>query len=202
MHFESIHDSVIRNAVAHSDYTLAHGEFRILKDYRRSTKKAYPSQVVSWEQLTELFTGAFAFYTALFSLYDRCIKSFDDFTNAFIPYDGHDKAVLQVLLHEDHRLIGFRAYWPNESLSEWSRTKKGCAGVNLTFDPDGSINFFVGIYASKPGKFSPLVEDGSQAVYPKIPGSNIGPHWPEELKCYKLPLEEKPSSENGPISAT
>ena len=104
MHFESIHDSVIRNAVAHSDYTLAHGEFRILKDYRRSTKKAYPSQVVSWEQLTELFTGAFAFYTALFSLYDRCIKSFDDFTNAFIPYDGHDKAVLQVLLHEDHRL--------------------------------------------------------------------------------------------------
>jgi hypothetical protein len=189
--FESIHDSIIRNAVAHSDYTLADGEFRLLKDHRKSKTKGYLSQVVTWEELTELFTDTFAFYTALYSLYDRCTRSFGDFGNAFMPYDGHYKAILQLILDPEQQLIGFRAYWPNNSLSEWSRTKKGCGGVNLEFDPDGSVNFFVGLYASKPSKFSPLVEDGDQASYAQIPGFSSRPHWPEDLKCYKLPLAEK-----------
>jgi hypothetical protein len=192
--FESIHDAVIRNAVAHSDYTLADGEFRLLKDHRKSKNKGYLSKVVSWEELTELFIDTFAFYTALFSLYDRCTKSFGDFTNAFIPYDGHYKAVLQLVFDEEQRLIGFRAFWPNSSVSEWSRTKQGCGGINLSFDADGSVNFFVGLYASKRGKFSPLVEDGAEPVYAQIRGSDSRPHWPEDLKSYKLPLAEKPKA--------
>jgi hypothetical protein len=184
--FESIYDKTIRNAVYHSDYALSHGEFRLLDDFHFSKEKGYSSPVVEWKELSELFTNTFAFYTALFSLYERCRKSFGDFTDAFIPFDGL-KGILQLVFDEDQRLAGFRVYWPNESLSEYRRIESGSAGQNVVFDPDGSINFMVGLYASKPGSFSPLVEHDCAPVYAEIPGTTIRPFWPEDLKTYKLP---------------
>jgi hypothetical protein len=80
-------------------------------------------------------------------------------------------------------------YWPNGSHSEYSRTKDGCVGLNIVFNPDRSINFMVGLYASKPGSFSPLVERDAQPNYPAPPGTEIRPYWPKELAAYKLPGE-------------
>jgi hypothetical protein len=144
--------------------------------------------VVELDELTNLVVDTFAFYWAFFALYERCRKSFGDFQNTFLPYDGHYKGVLQLIFDDESALAGFRVYWPNESVGEYSRSKNGCAGMNLAFDPDGSINFMVGIYASRPGAFSPLVEDGAQPTYATIPGTTAGPHWPEDLKPYKLEL--------------
>jgi hypothetical protein len=184
--FESIYDRVIRNAVYHSDYTLSHGEFRLLSDFHPSKKHGHSSPVIEWDELSELFTNTFAFHSALFSLYERCRKSFGDFTHSFIPYDGHYKGVLQLVFDQEQRLVGFRVYWPNGTLGEYSRTKDGSVGVNTMFDRDGSVNFMVGIYASNRSAFSPLVEQGHEPVYPMIPGTNCRPHWPDDHKVYKL----------------
>ncbi|MHB8676627.1 MAG: hypothetical protein ACYDCE_09205 [Candidatus Acidiferrales bacterium] len=182
---QSIHDRVVRNAVYHSDFALADNEFRLLNDIHISKDGGHYTPVVEWEQLSELFSNTFAFYTALFSLYERCMKSFGDFANALIPYDGHYKGLLQLLFDDENRLTGFRVYWPNGSLSEYKRVKSASAGFNLAFDSDRSVNFMVGLYASKPGGFSPLVERDAQPLYCEIPGTRIRPHWPEDLKVYR-----------------
>jgi hypothetical protein len=185
---DSIYDRIIRNAVYHSDYTLSTGELRLRGEYRFSKKKNYSSQVVEWDELGELFTDTFAFYTALFSLYERCRKSFGDFRFAFIPFDGFYKGILQLLFDDEDRLAGFRLYWPNTSVSEFKRIGSASTGVNLHFDSDGSINFMVGLYASKPGRFSPLVEHNGLPSYSEIPGTRLRPHWPDDLKVYTLDL--------------
>jgi hypothetical protein len=194
--FDSFYDSVIRNAVYHSDYTLVDSEFRLLRAYRLSKKTGINSPVVEREELFELINDAFAFYTALFALYERCRKSFGDFKHAFVPFDLHYKGLLQLLFDDEQRLIGFRAYWPNESFSEYTRTKNGSGGQNIVFDPDGSINFMVGLYASKPGKFSPLVEYDAQPKYAEVPGTTIRPHWPEKLQVYKAPIDTEAAKDN------
>jgi len=93
---------------------------------------------------------------------------------------------LQLVLDGDGVLIGFRVYWPNGTTGEYARTKDACTGHNILFDPDGSINFMVGLYASKPGGFSPLVEVDAEPTYAYIPGSAFKPHWPNDLRPYKL----------------
>lgn len=183
---EEIYDNVIRNEIYHSDYVLHKDELRLLKDFRQSKKHAHLTQVVDYEELAEVVANTFAFYSALLSLYERARTLLGDFQNAFLPFDSHYKGLLE-LVYEKEKLIGFRAYWPNGTLSEYTRTNKGSMGVNLSFNPDRSINFFVGLYASKPGPFSPLVEIDAKPVYAARPGTDIHPHWPSELKAYKLP---------------
>lgn len=183
---ESIHDTVIRNAAYHSDYTLADGEFRLLKDFHLSSKTRVASQAISFEELNDFFMHAFAFYTALFLLFERCKKSLSDFDGAIIPYDDHYKGLLQLLIDQQRGLIGFRTFWPNGTTGEFCRTEQGCSAVNVTFDPDGSVNFMVGRYATTPGQFSPLVEHNESPNYQPLPGTTTRPYWPTDLKPYKI----------------
>ncbi len=192
-----IYDNIIRNAVYHSDYVLHERNMHLLKDHHFSKKKLHCTQVVEFDELDELITNAFAFYTALFSLYERCRRSFTDFKHAFMPYDVHYKGVMEFVFDGEDRLIGFRVYWPNESYSEYSRTKDGCVGRNIVFNPDRSINFMVGLYASRPGTFSPLVEHDAQPNYPPRPGTEMRPYWPKKLAVYKLP-----GSPHSPVSGS
>lgn len=184
--FDGFYDSIIRNAVSHSDYILAEDELRLTKANRLSRTKGYASPVVEWSELIELVTDTFAFYNALFSLYERCRKSFGDFRNAILPFDSRYKGLLQLVFDEGQRLIGFRAYWPNGSLSEYTRSKRGSTGLNLDFNADRSIGFMVGEYASRPGTFSPLVEHGRAPAYAKIPGTRVRPYWPSEIRTYNI----------------
>jgi hypothetical protein len=183
---EETHDAVLRNAVYHSDYVLHDDRLIIRKASRLSKKEGVYTPQIELDELEQLITNAFAFFSALFSLYERCRRSFDDFKNSFLPYDGHYKGVMQFLFDGDGVLIGFRVYWPNGTTGEYARTKDACTGHNLSFDSDGSINFMVGWYASKPSGFSPLVQDGAQPTYATIPGSVLKPHWPADLRPYKL----------------
>lgn len=177
---------MLRNAVYHSDYVL-HGDGLIIRKASRLSKRAgYYTPRIGWEELDEIITNAFACFSALFSLYERCRRSFGDFRNTFLPYDFHYKGVLQFLFDADEVLIGFRVYWPNGTTGEYARTKDACTGQNISFDPDGSINFMVGLYASRPGPFSPLVEQGAEPTYANVPGTTMMPHWPADLKPYKL----------------
>jgi hypothetical protein len=182
------YDTVLRNAVYHSDYVLHEDSLIIRKASRLSTREGHHTPRIGFEELDEVITSAFACFSALFALYERCRRSFGDFQNAVLPYDGHYKGILQLLFAPDGLLIGFRVYWPNGTTGEYERTKEACTGHNLTFDKDGSINFMAGMYASKRGAFSPLVEDGTQPVYAPIPGTEQRPHWPADSKVYKLPI--------------
>lgn len=183
---KEVHDSVIRNAVYHSDFVLLDDALLIRKDSRLSKReKGYTPRVV-FDELDDLITNAFAFYSAVFGLYERCRLSFTDFKNTFLPYDGHYKGVMECLFDVDIRLIGYRVYWPNGTFGEYMRTKEACAGVNLYFDPDGSMNFMVGMFSSQPGTFSPLVEHDAEPNYALKPGTQCRPHWPDDLRPYKL----------------
>jgi hypothetical protein len=184
--FDCFYDGIIRNAVSHSDYILADGELRLTKANRPSRGRGYASPLVEWDELIRLVTDTFAFYNALFALYERCRKSFGDFKNAFLPFDADYKGLLQLVFDEEQRVVGFRAYWPNGSLSEYTRSKKGSTALNLDFDADRSINFMVGEYASKPGSFSPLVEHDGAPFYAEIPGTTLRPYWPTDRRTYKI----------------
>jgi hypothetical protein len=184
---KGVHDSAIRNAVFHSDFTLNDESLFIRKASRLSKKEGCYTPRVLLEELDELITDAFAFYSALFALHERCVRSFRDFKNAFLPYDLHHKGLMECLFDTDDRLIGFRVYWPNGTTGYYTRTKDACVGENLRFDPDDSINFMVGLFASKRGMFSPLVEHDAEPVYATRPGTDIRPYWPADLKPYRMP---------------
>lgn len=178
-----IYDNIIRNAVYHSDYVLHQRGMHLQKNYRFSKTRGHGTPVVDFDELGELITNAFAFYSALFALYERCRRSFTDFKNAIMPYDVHYKGLMELVFDVEDRLIGFRVYWPNGTLSQYSRTKDGCVGTNIVFNTDRSINFMVGLYASKPGTFSLLVEHDSEPSYPPRPGTEIRPYWPPRWQC-------------------
>jgi len=181
-----IYDSVVRNAVYHSDYILHDKKMHLRTDFRKSKTHKYYSQVVGFDELATLIKDAFAFYGALSSLYERCLRSFTDFKEKCLPYDFHYKGIMECVFSDDDKLIGFRVYWPNGTLSHSIRTDEGCDGRNIEFDPDGSINFFVGLYAAKRGAFSPLVEKDGQPNYATRPGKTLRPYWPESVAFYKL----------------
>ena len=184
--FDCFYDRIIRNAVSHSDYILAEGELRLTKESRVSRRNGYASPVVEWDELVGLVTETFAFYRALFALYERCRTSFGDFRNALMPFDAHYKGLLQLMFDEQQRLVGFRAYWPNGSLSEFTRAEKGSTALNLDFNSDRRIDFMVGEYASRPGSFSPLVKHDGTPVYAEIPGTTVRPYWPTDGRTYKI----------------
>jgi len=183
---KEIHDSVIRNAVYHSDFVLLDDALLIRKDTRFSKREKGYTPRILFDELDDLVTNAFAFYSAVFGLYERCRLRFTDFKDAFLPYDGHYKGVMECLFDADTRIIGYRVYWPNGTYGDYTRTKEACIGVNLDFEPDGSMNFMVGTLASQPGTFSPLVEHDAQPNYPLKPGTQYRPHWPDDLRPYKI----------------
>lgn len=182
-----IYDNVIRNAVYHSDYTVHEGQMRLLSDSRLSKKHLHYTTVVEFNELEELSANAFAFYSALFQLYERCRGVLlKDFKDALMPFDSHYKGLMEFVFDDADRLCGYRTYWPNGSYSEYTRTDNGCTALNLVFKGD-DVDFMVGFYANNPGTFSPLVERDAEPIYAARPGTEIRPHWPYDLKCYTLP---------------
>lgn len=184
---EETYDAVVRNAVYHSDFVLQDEHLLVRKATRFSKKQRCFTPRIPLEELDETITNAFAFFGALFALYERCRMSFGDFKRAFIPYDLQYKGLMELVFDEQDRLIGFRVYWPNGTCGYYARTKEASIATNITFEQDGSINFMVGVYAARRGPFSPLVEYGAQPNYDFRPGTQLKPHWPDDLKPYKLP---------------
>lgn len=82
---------------------------------------------------------------------------------------------------------------PSERPVRWSRIHlifKGSVpistGINIYFDPDRSINLFVGIIASQPGRFLSLAKHDAQPTYPTKPGTDKSPYWPTMLAGYNF----------------
>ena len=180
------YDPTIRNAVYHSDYVVHDGNMHLLSDSRFSEKLQINTPEVEFEDLVHLTAEAFGFHSALEILYQRACTLLKDYKGKFLPYDQNYKGVLELTFDED-TLTGFRAYWPNGTLSVYHRSSDGqCDAVNLDYNSDGSINFFVGEIFSNRSSFSPCVEVGSEPVYAEVPGSTKRPYWPDVIRAYEL----------------
>jgi hypothetical protein len=166
----------------HADYTVTETEFRMLQGLYK-VKEGYLTPTVPFDELDSILRRSFAFYSAVMALHRRTRHRLSGLKNKILPYDGHYKGLLELTFEDDLR-CGFRTYWPNGSNSEFTRTHSGCSSVNITFENDGSINFMVGLYASKRGRFSPLVEHDAAPIYSAAQGRAKALHWPDDLKPY------------------
>jgi hypothetical protein len=181
-----IYNGTIRNAVYHSDYAVHADSFRLLSGLYYSKKECVNTPLITFDELGEITSEAFAFHSALLALWKRQRKLFIDFRGKILPYDDHYKGVIEFTFKDDS-LNGFRVYWPNGTVGVCSRNANGqCDARNIQFEPDGSINFFVGILASRPGSFSPCVEIDREPEYAVVPGTDKRPHWPIDLRPYAL----------------
>lgn len=183
---KGIYNSTIRNAVYHSDYAVHDSSMRLLSGNHYSKKERVNTPLIIFEELGEVTSEAFAFHSALLALWKRQRKLFIDFRRKILPYDDRYKGVIEFTF-EDDSLNGFRVYWPNGTVGVCARNADGsCLAQNIQFRPDGSIDFFVGMLASRPGAFSPCVELGQAPEYAPIPGTEQHPHWPTDLRPYAL----------------
>jgi hypothetical protein len=183
---KGIYNPTLRNAVYHSDYAIHDNSMHLLSGNYLSNKNGILTPQITFDELAETTNDAFAFHSALLALWRRARNSFTDFRGKFLPYDRHYKGVLEFMFEGD-TLTGFRVYWPNGTLSTCTRSENGQSWAqNIHFNPDGSINFFVGLFASHPGSFSPCVEHDADPVYALVPGTDKRPYWPSVLEGYEL----------------
>jgi hypothetical protein len=158
----------------------------LLSDHLYSKKEKVFTPLVTFDEVGEVTSEAFAFHSALLMLWKRQRKLFIDFKGKILPYDDRYKGVIEFTF-EDDSLNGFRVYWPNGTVGICSRAEDGqTEAQNIQFEPDGSINFFVGILASQPGTFSPCVEAGAEPLYAVVPGTDRRPHWPTDFRPYEI----------------
>jgi hypothetical protein len=181
-----IYNSAIRNAVFHSDYAVHNDSLRLLSGSYLSKKEGVYTSLIAFDELGEITSEAFAFHSALLALWKRQRKLVIDFQGKILPYDDRYKGVIEFTFDDDS-LNGFRVYWPNGTVGVCTRDADGQSyAQNIQFEHDGSINFFVGILATRPGTFSPCVEIGREPEYAVVPGTDKRPHWPADLRPYAL----------------
>lgn len=181
-----IYNGTIRNAVYHSDYAVHADSFRLLSGFHYSRKERVNTPLITFDELGEITSDAFAFHSALLALWKRQRKLFIDFRGKILPYDDRYKGVIEFTFENDS-LNGFRVYWPNGTVGVCVRNADGQSyAQNIRFEPDGSINFFVGTLASRPGSFSPCVEADAEPDYAMVAGTDKRPHWPSDHRPYAL----------------
>ena len=171
--FDDFYSSRLRNAVAHSDYTLATEGLRC-----PGRGPGIRSLRVPYADLLERVACAFAFIRSLFHLERSARKSWGSKAGV-VPYDSRYKGLLEMLVDDHGHMCGFAVHWPNESVSMYRRTDTGVQMINCSADVEEcAIKLMVGMYAQSPGAFSPLVETDAQPVYSALFRGSGRPSWP------------------------
>lgn len=136
---------------------------------------------LSYEELDDKICSAKAFIAAFFQIELDCRRFWGSRKETGIPYDPTYKGLMEILVDKLGAMCGFKVHWPNESESYYIRTKDKVDMVNCLFDlKNYRIELMVGLYAQRPSKFSPLVEQGNQPIYTKLSGVNAPLTWPNE----------------------
>ena len=173
---KNVYVTEVRNAVSHADYTLSDSEFHMIKDYYHSPK-GYLTRDVPLADILALVDRSFAFYYALLNRHDLARARFAHLKDKAFPFDLRLKGLIDFLFEED-LICGFRVYWPNQQQAQFTRTTDGSHAVNMWPEVQGGLNIDVGMYATAPGPFSPLVENGQQPGYSPASGRTTPPYWP------------------------
>jgi len=171
--FDEFYNSDLRNAISHSDFTLAAKQFRC-----RGGPGAFSPFSLPLERINEIITKAKVFVGTFFGLEREARRTWGTHKHRAIPYDPTYKGLMEVLVDEDDLLCGFKVHWPNNSESVYRRTADGIEMTNCMLDlRNATIEFMVGLYASNPGTFSPLVEAWESPVYTALEGTGKIPAW-------------------------
>ena len=172
--FDEFYNNQLRNAIAHSDYIIADDEFRCRGGL--SGMKAFR---IPYEDLDKRLLAAKAFIAALFQVELIARQVWGLHKQKAIPYDPRYKGLMQVLVDDRDVMCGFKVHWPNGSESMYRRTEIGIDMVNCMVSPKhATLELMVGLYARKPGPFSPLVEHDGVPVYSNLEGIEELPGWP------------------------
>jgi len=174
----------IRNAVFHADYTLSDTVFHMIRDYY-SSPKGYLTRDVPISELLTLVDRNLALYYALFNRHELARAGFTHLKDKAFPFDLRLKGLIEFLF-EDDLVCGFRVYWPNQQQAQFTRTANGSHALNVWPELQGGLNIEVGINATPPGPFSPLVESGQQPAYTPAPGRTTPPYWPSNGEPVRL----------------
>lgn len=169
--FDEFYNPDLRNAISHSDFVLTESHFRV-----RNNRSTGPFSL-DLDTLDQILTNAKAFIGAFFELEHCARRHWGKEKDRGIPYDPVYKGLMEVLTDNQGLLCGFKVHWPNNSESFYKRSDEGISMVNCYASPDkGTVDLFVNLYASKPGKFSPLVEKDSEPQYTKLENGTL-PTW-------------------------
>ena len=123
----------IRNAFSHSDYIIS-GE------YFRWTEMGLAQQL-PLDQVNLIASNCFRFFSAVLWLHKQVLTDLKRLPR-FHKWPTYE--VLELLSDAD-RLHGFSVHFSNGSKATYTRTDKGVECTNILFEPDGSINFMVGL---------------------------------------------------------
>lgn len=165
--------SDLRNAISHSDFTLTAEQFRC-----RGGPGAFRPFSLPLEDINEIVTKAKVFVGTFFGLELEARRIWGTHKHRAIHYDPTYKGLIEILVDGDDLLCGFKVHWPNNSESVYRRTADGIEMTNCTLDlRNATIEFMVGLYASNPGTFSPLIEASQSPVYTPLEGTGKIPVW-------------------------
>lgn len=171
--FDEFYDSDLRNAISHSDFILTPESFHC-----RGGSGAWRAFSLPLERVNEIITKAKVFVGTFFGLDREARRIWGTHKHRAIPYDATYKGLMEVLVGEDDLLCGFKVHWPNNSESVYRRATDGIEMTNCMLDlENATIQLMVGLYARKPGAFSPLVEEMQSPVYTAIEGTGQIPAW-------------------------
>jgi hypothetical protein len=129
-HVKFVFDEDMRNAIAHSDYTLTSDAFR--------TTGAGLARVIPLKDLDHRIGFCFVFISGLLKAYNN-MKYALGRAKTFHKWDNFE--VLE-LLKDENGVYGFHVHFSNGSKSTFTRTKEGVTQINMTLD-DG-VGFMVG----------------------------------------------------------
>ena len=179
--FDDFYYPDIHHAINLSDYVLGGREFRMLRRPAPAKRTLVDTSVAGYEALTEMVARAHAYLSAFVRLEAAARKRYKKHKGKCVPYDPNLKGLLELLIDDEGGLCGIKVHWPNRTESVFWRKTMTCESTNVTFDSDGSVNFFVGEYFDDHNPQSPLVPKGRELEYTPAEGSTEPPAWPAAL---------------------
>lgn len=163
--FDEFYIPPLRNAIAHSDYTLSDNEIRLIGNQVRlpSNPHLYSSRI-PLDELGDIIAKAYDFYTAFFLLQSLARLELGKMSDTPLNYDENDKGILELLNDNQNYLHGFVLHWPNQTESQFIRYKDSCTTKNMGLNNDGEVVFFKGKTYKEHG-LSPLVKQDQALQY-------------------------------------
>ena len=131
---DSFFNNDIRNAFYHSDYTISENEFRIIEGAKLG------KNIIPLEELSNILTRCFAFYSAFFIIYKKVRQELAK-GQKFHLWPNYE--VLE-LLSDKEELTGFKIHFPNGSHAMFERKRhEGTTALNIRCEEEG-ISLMVG----------------------------------------------------------
>ena len=126
--FGSFFRNDVRNTFFHSDYTISEDEFRIIQG------AGIGRRVIPLEELGDIMSRCFAFYSAFFIMYNKARK---DLARGKQFHRWPNYEVLE-LLSEGEELTGVKIHFPNNTYAMFERKKyEGTMALNLMCREEG-----------------------------------------------------------------